>query len=69
MPTAPSSQSRSSTDYLPPESKVTLVESLEYSKQMIESLQKMADRQGHRLLAQLLKLAADEATSILKEAA
>jgi hypothetical protein len=33
---------------------------------MLENLQRMHARQGHRLLAQLLGLAANEADSLLK---
>jgi hypothetical protein len=47
---------------------VSADESLEYSRQMVEFLRKMASTQGHRLLAQLLGLAQDEIANLQKDA-
>jgi hypothetical protein len=44
---------------------ITPQESLEYTHELVESLQKMAQKQGHKLLAQILGLAAREAKSLL----
>jgi hypothetical protein len=44
---------------------ITPQESLEYTRELVESLQKMAKRQGHKLLAQILGLAVQEAKSLL----
>jgi hypothetical protein len=45
---------------------ITPQESLAYTRELVESLQKMAKKQGHKLLAQILGLAAQEAKSLLE---
>jgi hypothetical protein len=66
MPSPTPDHQSDTTPPLPPGGAVTLAESLAYSRQMLENLQRMHARQGHRLLAQLLGLAANEADSLLK---
>jgi len=46
---------------------ITPRETLEYTKEQVEILQKIAARQGHQALAQLLGLAAREAGIILRD--
>jgi len=50
----------------PPPGGISEEESLEYSKELIESIQKIAEAQGHRVLGKLLDLAAQEAAAILR---
>jgi hypothetical protein len=52
---------------VPPNAKLTPGETARYSRDLIESLRKIASAQGHSLLAHLLELAAIEAKAIADE--
>jgi hypothetical protein len=49
---------------LPSNVKLTPVETARYTRDLIESLRKIAGQQGHSLLAHLLELAAIEAKAL-----
>ena len=53
----------------PPSAKITPAESLAYSRELLESLQKIAVKQDHKLLAQLLRLAIQEVRLLERNAA
>lgn len=66
MPSSSSSARRDTAENTPSKVHLTPAENLEYSIELIESLQKISAKQGHQVLARLLGLAAQEATSILR---
>lgn len=64
MPVRTQAQPKASPSAFHPNSGITPAESLAYSRELLESLQKMAVKQNHKLLAQLLRLAIQEVRSL-----
>lgn len=64
MPSRIQADSKASSTAFAPGTEITSAQSLAYSRELLESLEKIALRQDHKLLARLLRLAIQEVQSL-----